>query len=256
MNELIFACVAVLMTMGASGIALMVYPPLRRHSVVIMPVILGAVCLALGAYLLAYLWPSYASPGVLTDKLLFGAGLFGGFGNVATGLVIALISAVVAFTLEGRLKRWSVARKRRAAESAGLSFLGFEAPTAAESLQDVGDVAKKPVLFGALSVWTGSAEEFFYRGTVLVASIGTALFWPAFALQAGTYAVSHLAFGWPAILGKLLLGLSFGAAAIVGGVIPVILAHWGYQWLVARQFRAPSSSRKSARKKPSDAVSS
>lgn len=236
MNELVVACVAVLMTMGASGIAVMVYPPLRPHGVVIMPIILGAVCLALGIYLMVNYWPHVTSTTVVIDHLLWGTGPLGGLGNIATGLVIAVVAAASAFAAEGALKRWSLRRRQRKTESAGLSFLGFEAPTSSESLQDVGAIARKPALFGALSVWTGSTEEFFYRGALLTAAIGTAFFWPAFLLQSGTYAVSHVAFGWPAILGKLLLGATFGAAAVVGGVIPVILAHWGYQWLVARQF--------------------
>ena len=60
----------------------------------------------------------------------------------------------------------------------------------------------------------------------------------ALVLQATFYAGSHLAFGLPAVLGKILLGLSLGAVALVSGsILPALMVHIGYQILVWRQFR-------------------
>ena len=55
-------------------------------------------------------------------------------------------------------------------------------------------------------------------------------------LQAVFYGLNHIAFGPPALLGKTVLGLALGGAALLGGCLASLLAHLAYQYLVQRQF--------------------
>ncbi|MBC9957967.1 CPBP family intramembrane glutamic endopeptidase [Yimella sp. cx-51] len=233
MRELVTACVLLVVTMGATGLALAVQPQLRRQSVVLMPILLGAVCLGLAVYLFRGHWPESGGPNI-GEHLVWG---FAGRPSLwlVAGAVVAAAGVMAAFVTESRLRRWQ-ARHQRGGDS--LDFLGLPTQSSAETMSEVAHTAQRPWLFAALSVWAATTEEVFYRGAILIASLDTSMVVGAFVLQAVTYGIIHLAFGWPAVIGKVVLGCALGAAALLAGIVPAVLAHWGFQWMVGQQFGA------------------
>lgn len=164
-------------------------------------------------------------------------------GPVWSMLVTCVVSGTAAFVifhLERRVSRFLITRNARRTPTDALPpSLRTALPGAEESIGGVAATARRPVLFGALTLWTAVGEEILYRGVVLLVCVPLGLDpWLALVLQASFYAGNHLAFGPSALIGKLLLGLVLGGATLLSGsVLPGMVVHVGYQVLVWRQFR-------------------
>lgn len=124
-------------------------------------------------------------------------------------------------------------------------------------MSSVAELAQRPHKFMMLSFISIFGEEFFYRGVFLLGGLsfglaefdankenfsGTLTTVAYFlTIQAMLYGLNHIAFGLPAVTRKMVLGLFFGILAIFGGLLPPMIAHLFYQFLVIRQFRSRGS---------------
>lgn len=230
------AAVAVSITIAVAGLALGLSPRWRPHLVVAMPVVVGLACVLTGAVVLA-------QGGFDRDALAhiaFGAAGGPDAARSVTVGVAACVAAVALFQLEKWLvPAWERVRRRRRLAMDAPSFLGAELPGRSQAMAEVARVAERPVAFGALSAWAAAGEEFFYRGVLLTGWVGGPAAVALIPLQAAWYGSNHLAFGLPAVLGKTLLGIALGIAAVAAGLLPALAAHLLYQVLVFRQFRHP-----------------
>ncbi|WP_314145876.1 type II CAAX prenyl endopeptidase Rce1 family protein [uncultured Leifsonia sp.] len=197
---------------------------------VISPLLLGAVC-ASGAWAI---WASLDHVGIwwFTDDPTL----------VTAATVCGVVGAFAAFRAEKALSRMLFELRRRMhrekdeiALPASLRIVDTPSPT--ESLNEIRRMARRPGLFAFLTAWTTVAEELFYRGAVLLISVPLGLD-PVLGLvvQAFFYALNHIAFGLPALIGKLILGLLLGAVTLwSGSLIPAFTAHAAFQALVWKQ---------------------
>lgn len=222
------ASLLVLTTVCLVGFVIGWLPALRRRSSAVMAGVVGASCWAAAAWLLL-------PTNDWRPALLGRAERFTGWHVVAVGLAVS--GAWACFRAEAwAAAGWAKWRARRLRIPGGVPFLGSSIDRN-EAMRAVATSASRPMFFALLSVWALVAEELFYRGAFLqvahqaglgaVASIGSQAIW---------YALNHLAFGPPALLGKALLGLSLGCAAWGFGAIAAVPAHGYFQYLVLAQF--------------------
>lgn len=90
-----------------------------------------------------------------------------------------------------------------------------------------------------LATATAVMEEILFRGMLLHALAADGLAFPLAILLSGlVFGAHHVAFGIPAIVGKLVAGLAWGGLVVLAGTLWVpILAHLGFQALVWRRMR-------------------
>ena len=224
-----FLLIPLLVLGGYSLLATSILPSLRRTTSIVAPLLLGATCLLVAIGL---------SASVGGDPL--NAVQVGSPWVMVAAFVAGSVAGFVAFQLERRLSRALINRRasRTPVDALPASLRGTM-PGVDESFIGVALIAQRPAVFAGITLWTATAEEVLYRGTVLLVCVPLGLDpWLALVLQATFYAGSHLAFGLPAVLGKILLGLSLGAVALVSGsILPALMVHIGYQILMWRQFR-------------------
>lgn len=231
----------VLVVVGAAGLASGVIARLRSKMGIVMPLVLSGACLAVGVTLMLRLDASAGEAGRL---LLFPppAGIFAGMDpalRFGLALIAGLGGSALMFVFEARVTMgwYRLHSKLLPRQNTALPFLGMAMPGRAESMRHVAQVSSDKTLFAAISLLSAAAEEFFYRGALLLpfAAAG-GIPWSYLLLQALWYAANHVAFGVPAIIGKTALGLALGAAALMGGLVPALAGHVLYQYFVYRQF--------------------
>lgn len=223
--------------LGATTMMLALRPGWRRIIPVASPVLLAMSCVVAAFWVLAVLGVGMASvdSGVGWPVILM--------------LTVATTAAgAAAFGGEKWLSvRWGRGRAPAAnsigALPASLAFV--QMPSRDESFRAVRAMAANPAQFTFLTVLTVAAEEFLYRYVILLVCVPAGLdLLAGLALQAVLYSLNHIAFGIPALIGKLGFGLVLGAGTLLSGsVIPALIAHLCYQLLVARQFRTRSVQR-------------
>lgn len=111
-------------------------------------------------------------------------------------------------------------------------------PSADDAFAAVTAVSRKPGLFMLLSVATATLEELLYRVGMLDGLRAVSVIGVAVVTQSVAYGVNHLAFGAVAVVSKIMLGIAFGLAVVItGSVIPALLGHLWFQFLVWRRIR-------------------
>lgn len=122
--------------------------------------------------------------------------------------------------------------------ASGDSSVSVLPTSSVDAIDTVRVVSRSPGLFAAISLGSAVAEELVYRGAMmdgLRASTGVLV---ALAVQTLAYAANHLAFGAPAVVGKLILGLLLGSTVVaVSSVWPALVGHLWFQYLVWRRLR-------------------
>lgn len=107
-----------------------------------------------------------------------------------------------------------------------------------EAFAAVRSISRRPTSFATISCATAVGEELLYRVAMLAlltATVGTVA---AVGIQAVAYALNHLPFGVPSMIGKLAFGAALGAGtAASGSVLPALGAHALFQLLVFRRTR-------------------
>jgi len=228
------AAAQVLIIVILTGLITGLTPSLRSYMAIIMPLALGIAAIAAGTATLVRMHPD--STQVLRLLLSIEA-MTAPIWHV-TCLALGLVAATSMFFLEAGLNSLWIRMQRRFSNNMHtLSFFGAPMPGRVESMRQVAQVASQPILFAALSVFSAAAEEFFYRGVLLLATMEfeDKVVYPLL-LQAIWYGLNHVAFGVPAVIGKTILGISLGAVALAGGLLPALVGHVFYQYLVYRQF--------------------
>ena len=214
-------------------LGVVVLPRLRRRLPIIVPVSLGGSCLAVVAlnwHEVARRWPQF---------------FFGEVGSgipvmILVGVLIAVAGGWAAFQLERALLRRRRVSTFPQAPDPGLpaALQAVDLPARAETMSGVARIASHPGQFAAITGLTVVGEEAMFRGLFL-SSAGLVLISTVsvIAFQALLYGMTHLAFGWPSMIGKAVFGIALGAGAWLGGVLVAILAHGIYQVWVYQQFR-------------------
>lgn len=234
MNQVLPTLLLPLSMLGAATMMLALRQKWRRAIPIVSPVLLGVSCFATAFWVLAAIRPRVV-PSV------FGADWF-----AVAGLTLATILAGgVAFAGEKWLSLRLARRRSRTGRSIGAlppSLAFIQVPSRDESFRAVRSLAAKPAQFIALTLLTVTTEELLYRYVILLVCVPAGLEpLGALAIQGVLYSLNHLAFGIPAIVGKLCLGLILGVSTLLASsVIPALVAHFCYQFLVARQFRTAS----------------
>jgi membrane protease YdiL (CAAX protease family) len=144
--------------------------------------------------------------------------------RIGIGLVLAVPFAVAPYWLELAVSRALRNRSRLAAE--GLDY----------ARQSATALATGRVRFALVAVATAVVEEALFRGAVLFEVTNSR--GPLLALLAVgvIFGLHHMAFGLPAIAGKLLAGLLWGMLMLSTGVVLVpLVSHLLFQLLVYRR---------------------
>lgn len=237
------APMAVFVAVGFFGLASGIVGRLRSKMGIIMPMALSAACLAMGLVVLSRLGLDTGGGGRMLAVPPPAGFLAGTTGAIRFGaaLLIGLAGSALMFRFEARVTVgwYRLHAKLLPRQDESLSFLGMAMPGRAESMQHVARISSDKALFAGISLISSFAEEFFYRGALLLplaAGPGSGPPWSYLALQALWYAANHVAFGVPTIIGKTAFGLVLGVASLTGGLIPALAGHVLYQYLVYRQF--------------------
>lgn len=226
---------------GVTALVMVLRPWWRERLPLVIPLLVGAFGLAAAAIVLGP-----AGPDGLT-RVLFGRPLvtvvpaLEALGPVlaALGVLVAVGGAFASFSLEAALLR-----RRRRGSAGGLSLPGGAGmPSRRESIDGVARVARRPVLFAAVSLVSAGGEEALFRGVMLTpvwfADRSAAL--PLLSLvlvQAVLFGTLHVAFGWRSVLAKVVLGLALAVGALSAGLLlGALLPHLIFQGRVLAQFR-------------------
>jgi len=218
--------------LGVFSVALSLSGPRGRESLPLLsPFLLGLLCFVIAFFLTSALHLGEA-------ETVVGSGIPS---ILIAGVVLGSAAGFGAFCIEKWLSRQFYRRRRReqaiakSALPASLQFIGL--PSSDESFSGVRNIARVPWLFVITSMWTITGEELLYRGVVVIGGVSVGLD-PvvAVALQGIFYSLNHLAFGIPALFGKLIFGVLLGLVALLtGSVLPCLVVHAVYQLLVYRQ---------------------
>jgi len=244
-GELAAVWLVLMAVVGGVTTLVMIRMPGRRHQIpLLVPLVIGVFGLTatgVGAARSGWDAVGHALTGAPVARDLPGIG-----GSVALlvvgGVAVAVLGCWASFRLEVALLRL---RLRRRELKLGLPG-GLGMPSRQESMDGVARVARRPVVFGMVSLIGAAGEEAFFRGLMLgLAWTGTpdlGQLSVLIAAQAVLFALLHIAFGWRTVVAKTLLGVALAVGALTAGVIiGALLPHLLFQARVLAQFRPRGS---------------